>query len=230
MSYTEIFNEINKDYDALYRYAENKINDNKYFRAGMKFDSPHNFNPIYWTSPGKNRYVIIPQTNGKKSLKKYGMCYTIFCYYFDEKNYLNAVMVNRRKFYYIYRSHLFDRYAERFLEDTTMNKIEVMVEFISNNTQITGTPFETASNHTNSIFGRVVDGAVLGTLNDGILVFNTFITIDMLKGTEIEYNNALQINIDKAVEANNTIPLEILERKEQERRMMKFTQMMRLAS
>lgn len=188
MTYSEIANELGKDHQAVFAYANWLTSQNKYKRFAMKHPEPVNFKPVYWTSGRKNNYVIIPSSEGKNFMKKNGISYTIFCYYFGEKNSLNAVMVNQQERYNFYSSHLFDRYGERFLNDTSMNKVELMVEFAKNNSRYTITTFDTAVKYKNSIFGRVNEGIIIGCEEEGFHVFKTFLTEDMLKGSEIEYN------------------------------------------
>lgn len=200
MTFPEIANELDKDAKSLYGYIDHKLSDNKYRRIGMKHSEPICFKHIFWESKRKNKYFIIPNTNGKKDLKKYGLNFYVWSYYTDGKNKNNGVMILSNGTYLFFKGHLFDRYAERFFGDTSMTTINLMVEFASNNSFIVSRPFSTAVKYKNSYFATVNDGVILGTFTKGYFVYNTFITEEMLKGSEVDYNEFGQQELNKCIE------------------------------
>lgn len=196
MKYAEIANEIDKDLVALYAYIEKALSVSKYRKIGMKHTKPVHFKPIYWESNRHNKYFVIPCTNGKKDLKKYGMLFYVWCYYKGEKGELNGVMIASSGAYCFYKNHLFMRYAERFFNDSTMEILDLMVEFATHNTFTVNMPFYSARKYTNSYIGKVEDGVILGTKSNGYMIYNTFIAEEMLKGIELKYGNDLQSQLD----------------------------------
>lgn len=200
MTYAEIANELDKDAKSLYGYIEYILSDNKYRRIGMKHSEPICFKPVFWESKRKNQYFIIPNTNGKKDLKKYGLAFYVWCYYTDAKNKKNGVMILSNGTYSFFRGHLFDRYAERFFDNTSMTTVDLMVKFASNNSFIVSRPFSTAFKYKNSYFAVVNDGAILGTYTNGYFVYNTFITEEMMKGSEIDYNEIGKNELKECIE------------------------------
>lgn len=197
MSFIEIVNELNKDAKQLDAYIDNVINDNKYQRIGLKHSKPYVFKPIFWTSKRNNKYFIILNTNGKKYMKKYGLLFCVWCYYTDAKNQKNGVMIIADGTYSFFRGHLFDRYAERLLNAPSMATIDVMVKFASDTSFIVNRPFTTAYKYKDSIFATVNNGAILGTFNNGYFVYKTFITEEMMKGSEVFYNELGQKELEK---------------------------------
>lgn len=225
MTYTEITNEIDKDLVALYAYIEKALSVSKYRKIGMKNTEPVHFKPIYWESNRHNKYFVIPCTNGKKDLKKYGMSFYVWCYYKGKNGELNGVMIASSGAYCFYRNHLFMRYAERFFNDSTMETLDLMVEFATHNTFTVSRPFDTAVKYTNSYFGKVEDGIILGTMTNGYMVYNTFITEDMLKGSEINYSNDSQAELDGLVKLSKSekyCKMKVIETYEYRKRIMRM--------
>lgn len=185
MTNAEIANEINKDRKSLDAFIVRTLTESKYRKIALKHTPPIAFKPIFWTSRRHNKYCIIPHTNGKNDYKRLGLCYSVYCYHIGKHNHLDAVMISKDGNYLFFKSHLFDRYAERFLADSSLQKLEVMVNFFSKNSIFVHQRFD-CPKYPNNWLGSSKEGVILGEYENGFMVCKTFLTEDMLKGLEIE--------------------------------------------
>lgn len=186
MTKSEMIDEVNKDFVEFIFFTSRKFSNNKYYKEALKHDKPCTFKPVFWKSKRKNNYLITPYSNGKAATRKYkGICLSTMLYYYDEHEKLNAILLCMHTQHFFITSHFFDRYAERFLDDDTLGKLDVMAIFARRNEGIGFEPFDHPK-HPNSIIGKTNDGVVLGTEENGITTLKTFITEDMAKGCEID--------------------------------------------
>ena len=187
MNYAEIKSELDKDLKSVLNYVNKFSLDNKYRREALKHTNRIWFKPVRWKSPHHNNYIILIESLGKSDFKKNGFVFYIFCYYFNNKNKLDVAMFTNMNDYVFYSGHLFERYAERFLNNKSMDKMDVIIKYFKSNRQTAFHPFE-SSKYGNSIFGTTSDGVVLGNIINGMGIFKTYITFDMLRGEEVDYN------------------------------------------
>lgn len=156
MSYPRIAQELDTDNKELHSFLLQIYKSGKYQKIAKKHSNALKFKPIFWTSCRENRYFIIPESNGKKELKKCGtLFFSTYCYYHDKANHLNMVAIIPGH-YTFFRGHLFDRYQERFLRISYRNTLDVMVKFATRNISIASTPFETATKYKDSFFQELM--------------------------------------------------------------------------
>lgn len=186
MTQSEMIDEVNKDLDQYLLFKSRKFSNCKYYKEALKHDKPYTFKPVFWKSKRENNYLITPYSNGKADTRKYkGICLATMLYYYDDHGKLNGIIQSFHTQHFFITSHFFDRYAERFLDDDTLGKFDVMAKFLRRNEGIGFEPFDHPK-HPNSIIGKTNDGVVLGTEENGITTLKTFITEDMAKGCEID--------------------------------------------
>lgn len=189
MTQSEMIEEMNKDLDQYLFFKNGKFSNSKYYKEALKHDKPCTFKPVFWKSKRENNYVITPYSNGKADTRKYkGICLATMLYYYDDHGKLNGIIQSFHTQHFFITSHFFDRYAERFLDDDTLGKFDVMAKFLRRNCRIAFESFDHPK-HPNSVIGRGTDGVVIGTIENGITTLKTFITEDMLKGCEIDLAN-----------------------------------------
>lgn len=188
MTTAEIKAELLKELPSVQAYICRVTSDNKYRRAALKHTEKVWFKPIFFKSHRGNNYVALPFSKGKSDFKKLGLNCVILCYYFNSKNKIDVALQVNLTDYDIFSGHLIERYAERFLHNPGMNKMDAIINFFKVNCQYSSRSFS-SSRFTNSIIGTVTDGVIIGIEENDSCVFKTFITFDMLKGEEIDYNN-----------------------------------------
>lgn len=201
MSQKEMIEEIDKDSVEYLLFALRTFSKKKYYNEALKHDGPCTFRSVYWTSKRKNNYLFVPYSNSKADTRKFkGICWVSIVYYFDEHGKLNAIMQSYMSTPWFITSHLFDRYAERYLDDYTLSKLEVMARFVRHNFRFADIPLE-SSKFPDAIISKANEGVVLGTKQGDILTLKTFITNDMLKGSELmlvkESEEKMKINKKK---------------------------------
>jgi hypothetical protein len=86
----------------------------------------------------------------------------------------------------VYTPHFFDRYQERFLKDSSLEKSKVMQEFFINNS--TAHPVRIGNEkYPDFTFMSSKDGVQLGvTLPSGVLEVRTFLSQEQLKNDQID--------------------------------------------
>ena len=89
-----------------------------------------------------------------------------------------------------FKKHFFDRYDERFLQSETLFSEDLVLNFFKGNMHVfTGPQYEDRSNN---VMGVSNDGILLGEkLSPSITQYNTYISVDMLKGEQIEKHRLL---------------------------------------
>ena len=102
----------------------------------------------------------------------------------------------------VYTPHFFDRYQERFLKDSSLEKSKVMQEFFINNS--TAHPVRIGNEkYPDFTFMSSKDGVQLGvTLPSGVLEVRTFLSQEQLKNDQIDidknnYNELQKFLIEK---------------------------------
>lgn len=180
MSVTEIHNELVKDYDNCISRIDR---DFKHYRRAIikstKF--PMYFKPIDYTTPSRNKFVILVEAESKKNAND--LLITLIGYYLRPEGIYAAMIVpskNGDKKICIYPPHFFERYKERYLQND-LSALEVIKQYFKINSAITFEVREEAG-----FRGVCRDGYILGKiLSHNILIVKTFVTIKMLKGEQV---------------------------------------------
>ena len=194
MTYKEIWSEINKDYKGIIQY---KLQDaDKILRkkviASSSTQKIIRISPIRFKSKSTNlNHCLIPYCLGKTDYKKNGMLFVLYSYIYRKYG-IYAFSLNGEKYetLNVYTPHLFSRYRERFLDDSSLKMEEVMEEFFINNVV---SPIEEINNekYPDSFFSTVKDGVLLGVKQpDNILEFKTFLSSELLRNQQIDLHNS----------------------------------------
>lgn len=171
MTDDELLAEVSKDYSSCVNRIEKSLN--VYRRAIIKSSKfPIYFNPIEYTSPRNNMFLLFVEGKSKKDATCPFM--TFVAYYLKPEG-MYAIMVFPSRFnskkIVIYPPHFFERYKERYLEEdiATLDAMKEYFKFNSANIlQFSeGNYYRGSCNH-GFVFGE--------KLGDNINIIKTFIT------------------------------------------------------
>jgi len=136
-----------------------------------------------YKSPKKNEWIVCIQCSKK------GHSMTAYCYVKGDMNFY--MMNDTGKSIVHYTPHFAERYAERFLQNTSLSKTEIMKKYIINNT------IRAFQDIDNKFFAKSEDGIEVGeieSINNGRSFFHakTFLSFDLLKADQT--NLSIQLN------------------------------------
>lgn len=165
-----------------------KLDWKKYERYLKKNKSkgPIFFEPVRFKSKNSNDYIIIPFSPGWKDSKRENVAIIHYMYYRRAEGFY--AVSHTLRFYYrytIYPPHFFQRYQERFLHQPELSQ-QKTIEMFFKRTLGTANADKLDDNKYQL---SCTDGVILGIEDmPGILVAKTFVSVDMLKGKQIDRN------------------------------------------
>lgn len=187
MTEQEIEREVLTDMVNAFRFED--ANRNKFRRLVLKSTRfPVYFHYLY-TSPRKNRWLILLEARSKKEVLD--MSRITFATTHETPHGLYCVMVSwfeGKPQLILYPPHFFSRFKKRMgLEETGIKLMFRFFRFNSSYVYSLNKMSINTENYTMEIIGSTENGVALGflTVNNNIL-FKTFITYDMLKGQQVE--------------------------------------------
>lgn len=187
MTEQEIRKEVLADMANAFRWEDR--NQNRFRRLVLKASRFPVFSHYLYTSPRKNKWLILLQANSKKEHSD--LCRITFVVTYDSPHGMYAILVSfidgEPQLIY-FAPHFFKRFKERMYLGLT--GMELLIEFFRFNS---GFVFDRTikkineSQYFTEIAGSALDGVALGveSIYDNIL-FKTFVTYEMLKGQQIE--------------------------------------------
>jgi hypothetical protein len=218
MTHEEAANEARKD---IKHVARKVVYHSEDIMKKMKKAKQKSFSKLFdYKSPRGNNWFYVLRIYGTSHRKLQFNAYFV-CWHIAEKGiralsiYNNGRDTNVVK---IYTSHMFDRYKERSGLDTIDGKLDTIKTYMHRN----GTPMvieEDSPNDKINIICDNDDGMELGnmTRSSNIIVINTFITPDMMMGSQKiirDIHNAIKMGdtdglekLKKLVENNDDINL-----------------------
>lgn len=186
MSIKEIACEVGRDVRLMeYNYIK-YLPENKYRRYMMKHKpTSAMYWTLHWESPRHNQYTILLNSPSWQDYKHNGLCYVpylVFEWLYGKA----AAMRCTDKTVVLYTPHFFKRYNERILHQPQNNAEETIDHFFKHN----GTQ-QTKENN-GEMYAVCKDGYLLGTIEDGIKVFKTIVSYDMLHENQTTAADNLQ--------------------------------------
>lgn len=168
--------------------------DRKYWRTVLKYGNSKK-QYIEIRTKQLNRFVVLPFSHGKKDFKKFGLAFTVISIFYYNKYPYVAWFVNDLSAVVFFKKHFFDCYDERFLQSETVFSEDLVLDFFKGNMHVfAGPQYEDRSNN---VMGVSNDGILLGKkLSPSITQYNTYISVDMLKGEQIEKHRLLSDKLD----------------------------------
>lgn len=204
-TYEEIIEVMEKDRDFIvHKLLDLNKKCERYIKKKKPKD-PFNFKSVHVVSNRGLDYSITIQFNGVKDYKAYGNTYSIYAY--QRKNdgchvffYTNDAQSTKK--FFVFTPHFFNRYKERQLKDITVQMKDVIDIFFSKNYRF----YEQEQNNEKYPEGIIIkasEGIGLGAKYDSkdtIYVVKTFVSIEMLKGTQIEMSESAREELQKIVD------------------------------
>lgn len=136
-----------------------------------------------YTSPKKNRWIILFEARSKKEIGE--LCRITFVAIYNSPHGYYAVMPsssNGVNHLILYPPHFFSRFAERC--NIKLSGIELIRRYFALNNSYA---FNISETRNAEIYGSSEEGAALGLISEkGNILFKTYITYDMTKGEQIE--------------------------------------------
>lgn len=204
-TYDDIIDVMMQDRAFVVHKLEDLNNKCERYIKKKKPKDPFNFKPVHFVSNRGLNYSITIHFHGIKDYKAYGPTYSIYAYQRKSDGYhafFYASGEMKQTEFLIYTPHFFNRYRERQLKDMTVPMKDVMDTFFCNNSRT----FKQDQNNERYPDGIIIEspeGIGLGlkyNTSDSIHVIKTFISIEMLKGTQIEMSENARDELQKIVD------------------------------
>ena len=204
-TYDDIIEVMKKDREfVIYKLRELNKKTERYIKKKKPKD-PFNFKPVHFESNRGLNYSVTIHFHGMKDYKAYGATYSIYAY--QRKNdgfhvffYATDGMGKTR--ITVFKPHFFNRYRERQLKDITVPMKDVMDIFFSKNVRF----YDRNQNNEKYPDGTMIlspEGIGLGikyNSSDSIDVIKTFVSIEMLKGTQIGMSESIRKELQQIVD------------------------------
>lgn len=176
----EIRDEVFSEIDSINKYIDNK--NNYYRRTVIKSKTfPLYFQPVEYTTPKKNKYLLIYEARGKD----YPDDLKASCVCLYNQGGMNAITLGLRKQNYtafLFSAHLFARYRKRFLQDETLSNLDVIKHFFIKNKEIVFNSTYSDFSNGGKLIGTTREGVIFGVQKEyNIFVLKTFFSFNMLK-------------------------------------------------
>lgn len=187
MTEPEFIQEVKNDYLNAFRYSDHK--DQPFRRLVVRAKRFPVRAVFEYTSPRKNRWIMFFEARNKT---EHGdMSRICFVCYFNTPHGFYAVMptfTNGVWHLVIFPPHFFSRYGSRCWVKKT--GIPLMVDYFKRNCSYVYEVADVALDANTlrrEVYGSTADGVALGLISEhNNVLFKTFITYDMCKGTQVE--------------------------------------------
>lgn len=190
-------------------FVVHKLNDlykktERYIKKKKPKD-PFIFKPVHFTSNRGLNYSVTIHFHGIKDYKAYGATYSIYAY--QRKNdgfhvFFYATDGMKKTEFDVFTPHFFNRYKERQLKDINVPMTDVMDTFFSKNARFYRQD-QNNEKYPDGTITKFAEGIGLGYKYDSsypITVNKTFVSIEMLKGAQIEMSESARENLQKIVD------------------------------
>lgn len=184
--------EIREEFERERKSVLNKvIHAGKHHAKHMRQYNILNYDKVEsFTSARKNKWFVIwtcPQPGYRN------LAFELFSFFYTRRSYAVVLYGFQSNNLYYYTSHFFTRYNERMKLEAKVN-IDVIIRFMRENFNIAHHRIKEMESGIDQIFGQTRQGVSLGyeyhQLN--LLELRTFITNDMLKGSQVELSKTLE--------------------------------------
>lgn len=178
----ELIKEVISDRATAFRFSDTK--DQKFRRMVLKSAQLPVRSYCYYTSPKKNKWIILFEARGKKEIGD--LCRITFVCVYNSSHGYYAVMptcTNGIHHLVMYPPHFFSRFAQRCGIDLT--GIDLIRRYFTINPSYA---FEIKKEKgCSEVYGSSEEGVAMGVMSGlGSVLFKTFITYDMTKGEQIQ--------------------------------------------
>ena len=157
------------------------------------------FRPLSIKSKRNNRFYALPYTHGKKEFKRVGPMFTMCVpFYLNHHLWIGvAGTYDNENQGCFFSHHLFDRYVQRCIkEELDVGMIECALRFCANNMSPCSRTFIHPKTGEKGRFMRTNDGIALGAEIDGVCVYMTFVTEQMLFDGQQQLNSDTKVSIE----------------------------------
>lgn len=181
MNNQEVRKEALNDYESIIAWFLR--NKNGFRRQIIKTSKFPTYSKLEYQSRNKNDYGIVLEAKSKKDADNY--LYAIYGTF--NQGGLSAFLFTGIKpdlDIVILSPHLFSRYRERFLHNNEISNLDLIKYFFQFNSTFAPSP----SNTENEYYAACTHGFLLGKMDNGVVVFKTYISFDMLTQDQEEGN------------------------------------------
>lgn len=204
-TYEEIIEVMMKDKEFIVHKLLDLYKKSERYIKKKKPKDPFNFKPVHVVSNRGLDYSITIHFNGIKDYKAYGSTYSIYAYQRKNDGYHVFYYTNdehKTMKFNVFTPHFFNRYRERQLKDITIPMKDVIETFFIKNYRF----FKQDQNNEKYPDGIIIEspeGIGLGARynsSGSICVVKTFISIEMLKGAQIELSESAREELQRIVD------------------------------
>lgn len=198
MTYSELSNEFDKDYEeSVFPRIIRINNDNRYRRFCLKLDANefHAFKPVEFTSKRKNQCIIYLSTHGKSDYRASKGLHSqtlMKVQGVHGANYMTRTDTTNDIHHCIFSHHLFERYAERKWGRKDANINDVMLDVFPQLNHVLQKPINDVR-YPNGFFCISQFGVFLGEYipDDKFVIYKTFVSFDLLRSDQNEIRDEL---------------------------------------
>lgn len=184
MTEAELLDEIKKDLPNIVNISNKK--DGKVRRIIQKSVLFPLYLHSYITSPRKNKWIILWEARNKKNVGDDSLI-SFVCYQETEHGryaYM-PTWVDKKLILIIYPPHFFSRFGERM--NLNLSGVELIKRYFEKNNSY-AYELGAAAEGRQQIYGSSLEGIALGlkSVEHEIILFKTFITYEMTKGSQVD--------------------------------------------
>lgn len=184
MTEAELLDEIKKDLPKVVSISNNK--DGKVRRIIQKSVLFPLYLHSYVTSPRKNKWVILWEARNRKNVGDDSLI-SFVCYQ-ETPHGRYAYMptwADKKLILIVYPPHFFSRFAERM--NLNLSGVELIKRYFEKNNSY-AYELGAAAEGRQQIYGSSLEGIALGlkSAEHDIILFKTFITYEMTKGSQVD--------------------------------------------
>ena len=195
MTLEEVRREFEKDFEIIFRkatYVSHKLERN--LSKAMKEKGHVSFFDYY--SKYKNTWIYRVYITKKQDIVSF------MVFYDNPKGHL-AITRTEEKYLVFHTGHFFERFNERCKLGLTSYK-DIVCAFMDDCITYAFQPLEQIAPGVKKFFGIIPSGAILGIQNENLRIFkiNTFLSNDLLRGDQKEFQKQLNTALDKYVPAS----------------------------
>lgn len=198
MSYSELSREFDLDYNDSVWPRIKRIVNNKIYRKvclGLRSEECHAFKPIEFKSKSNNDIVIYITSYGKSDFKRNGLHSQTLMKIQGNRasNYITRVDSTGGVLHCIFSHHLFERYAQRKLNDINADIKDVMTEVITQLNHVVQKPVND-DRYPNGFFAISTFGVFLGEYisDERFVIYKTYVSFEQLHSSQDKLHDSLQ--------------------------------------
>ena len=203
MTDLELYREVMKDFEEIANFYT-AVRTNAAYKRRLQWGRPKDGQFVFkkdWKSSRGNTYTSIIKTSGWNEFKK-GRFLSTTVSFFMRKKAQNALQIvfdrDLNPCIDIFTEHFIDRYNQRFLKQPFLSRKEVFFHFIDRNSNTVMEEMESSKYDYNVMMASSDGYSFCKNEYNGVIVHKTFVSREMLFGSQYETADFLDEIVIKA--------------------------------